>query len=258
MSKLDELIEQYCPNGVEYKMLNNVALFFNGDRGKNYPSKSDLVENGIPYINAGDIDTGIVKIDSCNRITRDKYCSLGGAKIRRYDVIYCLRGSIGKNAYIDNFDEGTVASSLCVIRAKQELMPKYMKEQTINDEQVEGIDTETGLLNQKRISAIVKYMLDHYNQKTRRNISDATYTIKRKDKSGQTVGTAHVSGFNSILATQSIKAAICYYKESKRQIEDRKEDLKIGMIYCYNPNEADPDEETFEVDGMVSRCSSFW
>ena len=66
-----------------------------------------------------------------------------------------------------------------------------MKEQTINDEQVEGIDTETGLLNQKRISAIVKYMLDHYNQKTRRNISDATYTIKRKDKSGQTVGTAH-------------------------------------------------------------------
>jgi type I restriction enzyme R subunit len=125
-----------------------------------------------------------------------------------------------------------------------------MKEQTIKDEQVEGIDTETGLLNQKRISAIVKYMLDHYNQKTRRNISDATYTIKRKDKSGQTVGTAHVSGFNSILATQSIKAAICYYKELKKQIEDRKEDLKIGMIYCYNPNEADPDEETFDVEGM--------
>lgn len=32
--------------------------------------------------------------------------------------MYCLRGTLGKNAYIDNFTEGTVASSLVAIRPK--------------------------------------------------------------------------------------------------------------------------------------------
>ncbi len=34
------------------------------------------------------------------------------------DIVYCLRGTLGKNAYIDNFTEGTVASSLVAIRPK--------------------------------------------------------------------------------------------------------------------------------------------
>ena len=35
--------------------LNEVALFINGDRGKNYPSGSDFKDKGIPFINAGDL-----------------------------------------------------------------------------------------------------------------------------------------------------------------------------------------------------------
>lgn len=53
-------------------------------------------------------------------ISREKYNDLGGAKLQLGDIVYCLRGTLGKNAYIDNFSEGTVASSLVVIRPKSE------------------------------------------------------------------------------------------------------------------------------------------
>jgi type I restriction enzyme S subunit len=111
---------------VEMVKLKKVTEFYNGDRGKNYPSRSEMVEDGIPFINAGDIETGTVNINTCNKITREKYDSLGGAKIKVNDIIYCLRGSIGKNALVDNISEGTVASSLCVIRAKEQILSKFM------------------------------------------------------------------------------------------------------------------------------------
>lgn len=66
----------------------------------------------------GDLQNGRVNLQDANKITRNKYDQLGGAKIQRGDIVYCLRGTLGKNAYIDNFEEGTVASSLVVIRSK--------------------------------------------------------------------------------------------------------------------------------------------
>ncbi len=89
---------------------------FNGDRSSKYPNSDDMVPIGIPFINAGDLENGTINLDDCNKISRDKYNELGGAKLQQGDIVYCLRGTLGKNAYIDNFDEGTVASSLVAIR----------------------------------------------------------------------------------------------------------------------------------------------
>ena len=91
---------------------------FNGDRGINYPKDSDMVQAGIPFVNAGDLQEGKVNLATANKITREKFDQLGGAKIKRGDILYCLRGTLGKNAFVDNFDEGTVASSLVDIRPK--------------------------------------------------------------------------------------------------------------------------------------------
>ena len=91
---------------------------FNGDRSSKYPNDNDMVDDGIPFINAGDLENGAVNLCSANKITREKYNQLGGAKLRLGDILYCLRGTLGKNAFIDNFDEGTVASSLVAIRPK--------------------------------------------------------------------------------------------------------------------------------------------
>ena len=100
----------------EQRKVGEYCEMFNGDRGINYPSASDMVVDGIPFINAGDLENGRINLKTANKISREKFNQLGGAKLQFGDIVYCLRGTIGKNAFIDNFNEGTVASSLDAIR----------------------------------------------------------------------------------------------------------------------------------------------
>ena len=109
----------------EQHKLGDIAEFYNGDRSSRYPNDSDIVSDGIPFINAGDLVSGHVKLDTANKITEKKYNELSGAKIQLGDIIYCLRGTLGKNAFVDNFDIGTVASSLVDIRPK-EIVGKFL------------------------------------------------------------------------------------------------------------------------------------
>ena len=109
----------------EQRKLGELVEFYNGDRSSRYPNDSDMVSEGIPFINAGDLVSGRVKLDTANKITEEKFNELSGAKIQRGDIIYCLRGTLGKNAFVDNFDVGTVASSLVDIRPKK-VVGKYL------------------------------------------------------------------------------------------------------------------------------------
>lgn len=127
----------------EAHKLGEVVEFHNGDRSPRYPNDSDMVPEGIPFINAGDLVLGRVKLDTANKITEEKFNELSGAKIQRGDIIYCLRGTLGKNAFVDNFDTGTVASSLVDIRPKK-IVGKYLfqvlnsdieyRQRAVNDE----------------------------------------------------------------------------------------------------------------------------
>ena len=109
----------------EQRKLGEMVEFYNGDRSSRYPNDSDMVFEGIPFINAGDLVLGRVKLDTANKITEEKYNQLSGAKIQCGDIIYCLRGTLGKNAFVDNFDIGTIASSLVDIRP-QKIVGKYL------------------------------------------------------------------------------------------------------------------------------------
>ena len=102
----------------EQRKVGDHCDMFNGDRSSKYPNTQDMVSDGVPFINAGDLEDGHVNLVNCNRITREKYDDLGGAKLQLGDIVYCLRGTLGKNSYIDNFNEGTVASSLVALRPK--------------------------------------------------------------------------------------------------------------------------------------------
>jgi len=102
----------------EQRKLGEYCDMFNGDRSNKYPNAQDMAPEGIPFINAGDLENGRVNLETANKISRKKYDDLGGAKLQLGDIVYCLRGTLGKNAYIDNFEEGTVASSLVAIRPK--------------------------------------------------------------------------------------------------------------------------------------------
>ena len=112
----------------------------------------------------------------------------------------------------------------------------------IEDKDVSGIETEQIMLSPDRISMITSYILQHFDQKTKRNSS---YDFKGRK----------VMGFNSILAVSSIPMAMLYYEEFKKQMEATEKHLNIATIYTFSPNpDADADGTIYEgeltVDGM--------
>jgi type I restriction enzyme R subunit len=117
-------------------------------------------------------------------------------------------------------------------------MPK-----NIRDAQVRAIDTEKALAAPERITEIVTYILDHFDQKTKRQ---SFYSHKGR----------RMAGFNSIFATSSIPAACQYYAEFKRQLDKSGRNLNIAMIYSFSINEEEPDEE-FDNDKLDKTSREF-
>ena len=131
----------------------------------------------------------------------------------------------------------------------------------VKDKDVAAIDKEKALDADERIAAIVSYIIEHYDQKTKRNSNDGKYKFnqlinipevaKAKDRNSvkEIKEARRVSGFNSMFCVQSIDTAIKYYKEFQKQIEENPQCcLKVGMIYSFGANEAEDEDENGFVD----------
>lgn len=130
LCKLDELVKsrfvEMFGENVPTVRLGSVCQMINGDRGKNYPSGEDFVPMGVPFVNAGHLQEGRVDFSSMNYITEEKYALLSQGKMRRNDILYCLRGSLGKHGLVD-FERGAVASSLVILRCnEQRILPQFL------------------------------------------------------------------------------------------------------------------------------------
>lgn len=117
------------------------------------------------------------------------------------------------------------------------------------DKQVAAIDTEEALASSARISAVVQYILEHFDQKTMRN---AYYNLK-----GQ-----RVNGFNSIFAVSSIPVCKKYYLELKKQLAEKHKNLTIATIFSFAPNEEDSADgiladESFDTDALDQSSRDF-
>ena len=132
-----------------------------------------------------------------------------------------------------------------------------MKEQeNIKDSKVWDINREKALAAPERISRIVSYILEHFNQKTMRNdrsynftaltnIADIAKAKNRKaiDEIKQKI---RLTGFNSIFAVASIPMAKMYYEEFQRQMaENPLQKLKIATIYSFGVNGDDNSDDGF-------------
>ena len=99
---------------------------FNGDRGSNYPSKKDYQPDGIPFINAGAIVNGELSKAEFNYISEEKYNALRAGKIKQGDILYCLRGSLGKTAMVQQNFKGAISSSLCILRTNKSILKEFL------------------------------------------------------------------------------------------------------------------------------------
>ena len=110
----------------DQKYLGDVCTFENGDRGENYPSASVRTPTGVPFINAGHLIEGKVDFRSMDFIPKSRFALLSNGKIRPGDILFCLRGSLGKFATVGDLSEGAIASSLVIIRTKKMLLPEFL------------------------------------------------------------------------------------------------------------------------------------
>lgn len=132
-----------------------------------------------------------------------------------------------------------------------------IKEKTgIADEQISAIDREKAMASPERVSQVVKYILEHFDQKTKRS---SFYSFRVLDdihkvaSAGKGAGVSEhkteqkLGGFNAMFAVASIPMAKAYYNEFKRQQAELPEaqKLKIATIYSYGANEE-------EIDGILA------
>ena len=142
----------------------------------------------------------------------------------------------------------------------------------VRDKQVSAIDTERALLATERISQIVSYIREHFDQKTKRSgnaryihgvVTNVAEVIASKNDIDETRRKQRLNGFNSIFATASIDAAKRYYTELAQQQKDVLPDqrLKVGLIYSFDANEDEGDgllgEEEFETETLDQGSRDF-
>ncbi|PPL18642.1 type I restriction endonuclease subunit R [Microterricola pindariensis] len=138
------------------------------------------------------------------------------------------------------------------------------------DKQVSAIDTEKALLAPERISQVVKYTLEHFDQKTKRSssyehsvVTNVAESTRARRQAEAVRGRKRVRGFNAIFATASIDAARRYYNQFQLQQADLSPDrrLKVGIIFSYGANDASDDgildDEAFDTDALSTDARGF-
>ncbi|MBQ0103664.1 MAG: type I restriction endonuclease subunit R [Prevotellaceae bacterium] len=130
------------------------------------------------------------------------------------------------------------------------------QKEEIKDKQISAIDREKVLSAPERVEEVVKYILEHFDQKTKRssyysfrttqNIGEVASAGRGKEVKEQKLA-QKLAGFNAMFAVASIPMAKAYYNEFKKQQASLPEAqrLKIATIYSYGANEE-------EVDGILA------
>ena len=113
---IEEEIPFELPEGWEWTFLSNIVCVLNGDRGQNYPAKNKLQNEGIPFVSASNIEDGVVSADGLLCLSDAQYNALGAGKLVSGDIVYCIRGSLGKCGLF-TMEKGAIASSLVIVRS---------------------------------------------------------------------------------------------------------------------------------------------
>lgn len=145
-----------------------------------------------------------------------------------------------EQAFGDKLHTYTIVDAIAdknVLPFKVDYISTVREAENIEDKKVNDIDREAVLASPKRLENIVRYIREHFDQKTKRN---SFYKLKDR----------RLAGFNSIFAVSSIDVAKKYYAEFKRQLADEPSDkkLKVATIYSFGVNDED-------ADGMIDENS---
>lgn len=201
IQKLSEFVKRNKNHPVYQKHL--VLIFDECHRSQFGDMHKMIVQNFKNYHLFGFTGTPIFA-KNAGRTTNPDFCTTEqafGEKLHTYTIVDAINDGNVLPFRIDYIN---------TIKAKEGM----------TDKEVEAINTEEALSSPERVSNVVSYIIEHFDQKTKRN---SFYDLK-----GQ-----RVNGFNSMFAVASIPMAKKYYLEFKKQLEEKQKDLTIATIYSY-------------------------
>lgn len=230
IQKLSEFVKRNKNHPVYQKHL--VLIFDECHRSQFGDMHKMIVQNFKNYHLFGFTGTPIFA-KNAGRTTNPDFCTTEqafGEKLHTYTIVDAINDGNVLPFRIDYIN---------TIKAKEGM----------TDKEVEAINTEEALSSPERVSNVVSYIIEHFDQKTKRN---SFYDLK-----GQ-----RLNGFNSMFAVASIPMAKKYYLEFKKQLEEKQKNLTIATIYSYAQNEEDTsdgilDDEGFETDLLDKSSREF-
>ena len=230
IQKLSEFVKRNKNHPVYQKHL--VLIFDECHRSQFGDMHQMIVKNFKNYHLFGFTGTPIFAKNAVNK-SNPNFCTTEqafGEKLHTYTIV-------------DAINDGNV------LPFRIDYVNTVKEKEGMTDKEVAAINTEEALSAHERVSKIVEYIIEHFDQKTKRN---SFYDLK-----GQ-----RVNGFNSIFAVSSIPMAKKYYLEFKKQLEEKHKDLTIATIYSYAPNEEDNsngilEDEEFETDLLDQSSREF-
>ena len=127
MSKLQELINHHCPNGVPYKQLGQICEI-KGRIGFRGYTRKDIVPNneGAISLSPSNIVNEVIDYNNSTYISWDKYYESPEIMIEEGDVVFTKTASVGKCALIKNLPcKATINPQLVVLKNIQ-VNPSYL------------------------------------------------------------------------------------------------------------------------------------
>ena len=125
MSRLEELLKELCPDGVEYKTLGEIGTEMYRGAGI---KRNDITEIGTPCVRYGEIYTTYhISFDKCVSHTKPEFAAKG--KHFSYgDILFAITGEsvedIGKSCVYLGYEDCLAGGDIVVLKHKQN--PKYL------------------------------------------------------------------------------------------------------------------------------------
>ena len=127
IAKAPEDMPFAIPKKWKWVKFSQVLTLENGDRGENYPAKSKLTRTntGHPFVSAANLENSKISEKDLLFMTQEQCFRLRSGHIKKGDCLFCIRGSLGKFGFAIS-DGGAIASSLVILRPKNEIFQDYL------------------------------------------------------------------------------------------------------------------------------------
>ena len=118
--------------------IGQLAEIIDGDRGKNYPKQDEFYPQGYClFLNTGNVTKEGLTFKENQFITKEKDEALRKGKLKRGDIVYTTRGTVGNAGYYNSsvpYENVRINSGMVILRANGEIVDARFLYQILKSE----------------------------------------------------------------------------------------------------------------------------